>query len=297
MDKISNNSNYSNIAKKDTSNILCISCEKSYLKSEKLDQKFNNLYLLKMNIDLNQVYVADKVYGSIYPILYDILVCISCGFSILSHHKGELDLFDKSKLKDSISKRLDFIQFLFPKISLNSIWTLEHGLVFYILAFLSYKYLKSPLKFIYQSICMIRLYWISNILFNTYKNEIFNVLSNLFLSKTIKYYLYSFSLFKNGDKLKLLSNKFIGPCLYNWKIEGFLYISAYLNTLQTINSKNLDYQEKIKFFKHSLSILESVLNRIPSSVTISKSSAVLRKYTLSLMDQINKNITKLTEGK
>lgn len=179
--------------------------------------------------ELRRKYEPSKKYGSVYPLIYPVMVCPNCYYSVFQKDfdfpEGELAgklKDDSERRKTSISKVFDYLEFDEPR-------NLKEGIASYFFAMMCYDHFppdKSPT--IRRGLCALRAAWLSLDLHRAFPGDNYDYLGNIFYRKARFYYTLAVEYEQNG-KEGMAAAGALGPDLdKNYGYDGVLYLAAYL---------------------------------------------------------------------
>ena len=253
----------------------CPVCAHSFNK-EKMFTGSGRLNSKGIEDDLRRVYIPNKEYGLIYPLIYNITVCPKCFYAGIPETYNLLTEQDKQNVIKNEKTRKRITTKIFGELDFNNKRTLFTGAASYFLAISCYsdKKKESVLN-LQKAVCALRCSWCCDDLSQidlTKKiywhkiSDYFKFLTNRCLQKLLDELL--------SNEYQLNSNFFVGPDLdFNYDFEGILYLISYFGFYYKdyIKSKT-DLIEKMESYSTNLS---RIFGR--GSYTSSKPEVFLRK--------------------
>ena len=179
--------------------------------------------------ELRRKYEPSKKYGPVYPLIYPVMTCPDCYYSVFPKDfdfpAGELQSLlerDTERRKSAVGKVFDFLEFEEPR-------NLKEGIASYFFAMMCYDLFphdKSPT--IKRGICALRAAWLSSELHRAFPGDNYDYLGNIFYRKARFYYTMAVEYEQNG-KEGMAAAGALGPDLdKNYGYDGVLYLAAYL---------------------------------------------------------------------
>ena len=210
--------------------IDCPICNYSFHK-EKMFTGSGRLISKEINDDLRRVYIPNKKYGLLYPLIYNITVCPKCFYAALPENFLKIKEVEKKKINNNEKVRKKIATKIFGILDFEINRTLFSGAASYFLAIICYSEKdKDSILYLQKAICALRCSWCCDDLAQTDVikksnwskiSDYFKFLANKCLQELMKEI--------DTDKYHLDCNFFIGPDLdFNYNFEGVLYLVAYL---------------------------------------------------------------------
>ena len=184
----------------------------------------------KLRNDLRRTYEKSKKYGTVYPLIYVVVVCPNC---LYASFQEDFMLIDHKKIEeahDTSENRAEYMkEFFGSKVDFTKNRTLLEGAASYFLALDGYHYHeKDTAPTLKKALCSLRLSWTLEDLANLYPNENYDRLIPFFQYKASQLYSVSIEYMQNG-KENFEKLKSFGPDIdNNFGYEGMLYMGALL---------------------------------------------------------------------
>ena len=184
----------------------------------------------KLRNDLRRTYEKSKRYGTIYPLIYVVVVCPNC---LYASFQEDFQLIDNKRIEEASStldERAKYMkEFFGDNVDFTKNRTLIEGAASYFLAIDGYHYHSADTApTLKKALCSLRLSWTLEDLANIYPTENYDRLIPFFQYKSSELYSTAIECMQNGkenfDKLKSF-----GPDIdNNFGYEGMLYMGALL---------------------------------------------------------------------
>lgn len=182
-----------------------------------------------LTAEFRRKYEPSKKYGPVYPLIYPVMTCPNCYYSVFPKDfdfpSGEVKSLlerDTDRRKSTIGKVFDFLEFESPR-------NLKEGIASYLFAMMCYDQFphdKSPT--IKRGICALRAAWLSYDLHRAFPGDNYDYLGDIFYRKARFYYTLAVEYEQNG-KEGMAAAGALGPDLdKNYGYDGVLYLAAYL---------------------------------------------------------------------
>ncbi len=179
--------------------------------------------------DLRQSYKETKKFGTVFPLIYNSLVCPSCWFAALPEDFFVENIFDRTVIVQQQKQRRLFGQQLLPTADFAVPRTLETGLLSFFLAISCYA--SSPQKSFAQakkSMAAIRASWCAHDLMLKYPHETYQELKIHFRLSCLAYLKKHLELFYVSQRNKIHVTNF-GPDLgVDYGFNGLVYLKCFL---------------------------------------------------------------------
>lgn len=205
---------------------------------------------------LHRKYKPSQKYGKIDPLIYSIITCPDCYYSVLPQDFLKIPDDVADSLKSLSHERIDFANKIIGEIvDFTKAKTSESGAAGYALAIDCYdKFPKKMTPVIKQAICSIRCGYIFDDLNIERPGVYYDYLASLFYKKALFFYKYALEL--NQSKVQIMENmKVLGPDIdKDYGYDGVTYEIATLTvkygekTNPEIRQKELD-EAKLYFGK------------------------------------------------
>ncbi|WP_300367562.1 DUF2225 domain-containing protein [Brachyspira sp.] len=184
----------------------------------------------KLRNDLRRTYEKSKKYGTVYPLIYVVVVCPHCLYAAFQEDFNLIDHRQIEEASDTAKQRNKYMsEFFGNDIDFTRHRTLLEGAASYFLALDGYRYHgKDTAPTLKKALCALRLSWTLEDLASIYPNENYDRLIPFFQYKASELYTASIEYMQNGrenfEKLKSF-----GPDIdNNFGYEGMLYMGALL---------------------------------------------------------------------
>ena len=184
----------------------------------------------KLRDDLRRTYEKSKKYGTVYPLIYVVVVCPHCLYASFQEDFLLIDNKKKDEALATSNQRDKYMREFFGNdIDFKRHRTLIEGAASYFLAIDSYHYHgKDTAPTLKKALCSLRLSWTLEDLANVYPNENYDRLIPFFQYKASELYLSAIECMQNG-KENFEKIKSFGPDIdNNFGYEGMLYMGALL---------------------------------------------------------------------
>ncbi|TFG64764.1 MAG: DUF2225 domain-containing protein [Spirochaetales bacterium] len=210
------------------SSIECPVCEAQFYKEE-LKTGRGRLNAGDITIELRRLYVPTQKYGAVYPLIYTLIVCPSCFFSVYPQDFTRVTDTNKQKLADETDKRAESIRRIFEDLDYQEPRTLKEGAASYFFALMCYdSFTKEAAPTIKQGISALRAAWLFSDLHRNFPLENYDYVSQLFYRKAAFFYNLAVEYEQTGRENMVQAGN-LGPDLdKNYGYDGVLYLSAYL---------------------------------------------------------------------
>lgn len=183
-----------------------------------------------LRYDLRRTYEKSKKYGSVYPLIYVVLVCPNC---LYASFQEDFLLIETNRARDvfkTLEQRREYLnEFFGNDVDFRKNRNLISGAASYFLALDGYYYQsKDVAPTLKKALCSLRLSWVLEDLSKEFPNENYEKLIPFFQYKSSCFYSEAIDAMQNGkesfDKLKSY-----GPDIdNNFGYEGMLYMGALL---------------------------------------------------------------------
>ncbi len=184
----------------------------------------------KLRDDLRRTYEKSKKYGTVYPLIYVVVVCPNCLYAAFQEDFSLIDLRKIEEAAESSKRRSEYAkEFFGGNLDFTKNRTLFEGAASYFLALDGYRYHgKDTAPTLKKALSSLRLSWTLEDLANAYPNENYDRLIPFFQYKASELYSASIECMQNG-KENFEKLKSFGPDIdNNFGYEGMLYIGALL---------------------------------------------------------------------
>lgn len=184
----------------------------------------------KLRDDLRRTYEKSKRYGTVYPLIYVVVVCPNCLYAAFQEDFQLIDPKKKNIASDSAAQRARYMkEFFGDDVDFTRNRTLLEGAASYFLALDGYHYHgKDTAPTLKKALCSLRLSWTLEDLATVYPNENYDRLIPFFQYKASELYSASIECMQNG-KENFEKLKSFGPDIdNNFGYEGMLYMGALL---------------------------------------------------------------------
>lgn len=242
--------------------------------------------------DLRRMYEKTKKYGSVYPLIYSIVVCPECLYATFSEDFDNIIEDKVSKAFEDSQARRKYLNTLFGyQIDFTESRTLLSGAASYFLAISSY-YWHDKVSFptFKKALASLRLSWVLEDLSVENNNENFENLIPFFQYKAKEFYDASINMMATNQETTDNLKSF-GPDLdKNYGFEGMLYMGALLS--KTFSFFLTDAEVRAK----ELVGAKRKLSKIFGIGKASKAKpTVLLELVKDLYADISKELVKLSE--
>jgi len=207
---------------------VCPVCGADFRKEE-LFSGGGRLIAGQLTQELHRLYEPSARYGTIFPLVYEAIVCPECWFSSSENDFPNLPGDKRDIVKEATEKRINETRLVFPNADFRNNRSLMDGAASQYLTLHCYDYFGKPASpTIKQGLASIRCAWLLDELNKKYAGQHYDWLATLFRKKA--QYLYNEALSREQSGRETLSGiKVFGPDTdKNYSYEGMLYMCAYL---------------------------------------------------------------------
>jgi len=207
---------------------ICPVCGSEFRKEE-LFSGGGRLIAGKLTEELHRLYDPSAKYGTVFPLVYESIVCPDCWFSSTEIDFPNLPSENRAQVKKDTDTRMSETRLVFPNADFSNNRTLMDGAASQYLTLRCYDYYNKPTSpTIKQGLAAIRCAWLLDELDKKYAGQHYDWLATLFRKKA--QYLYNEALSREQSGRETLSGiKIFGPDTdKNYAYEGMLYMCAYL---------------------------------------------------------------------
>ncbi len=208
--------------------LRCPACDATFYKEELLSGG-GRMIAGPLTDELHRVYEPSAKYGSVYPLIYSMIVCPSCWFASGDGDFQGVTEETVDRIQGDREARIEEVLRIFPHLDFVSPRSLSEGAASYYLALRCYDFFpKEQSPTLKQGIASLRAAWLFDDLHRTDPLGNYDWLSTLFHRKA--HYLYKTAVAKEQSGQEPLSGiKSFGPDIdKNYAYEGALYLSALL---------------------------------------------------------------------
>lgn len=212
--------------------LICAVCEKENFREE-IRIGRGRLDAGPLEPDLHRQYIPTEEFGTVLPLLYNVVTCNHCYFSFLAFdNPKKLHSRSLAKLKDenARSERLAFLRKIVnqtPDFSKKR--TMLSGLASYILAVASYnQYSREDAPTLRLAIATLRVAWICKLLQKFGYGDETDDLKQIFYRKASYLYTEGLKLQQNGAENYSNLSSFGPDTDKDYGFDGVVYISAWL---------------------------------------------------------------------
>lgn len=202
---------------------------KTKFKKEELHQGGGRLIAGDLTDELHRLYTPSAKYGEVIPLIYQIVVCPKCLYASFPGDFRVPNTATIEKLFETMEKRSQSMNRLFPKLNFAEMRTINEGAASYYLAVLCYEYFDKRFSpTVKQAICSLRAAWLFDMLETKHPGENYEYIAQLFYRKAT--FLYRKSLIYEQKGKEIMSNaKNLGPDTdKNYGYDGIIYLVALL---------------------------------------------------------------------
>ena len=206
----------------------CPLCKTAFRKEELLSGG-GRLIAGAITEELHRLYEPSLKYGTIFPLVYQAVVCPECWFASMEGDFMQMPESNKNKARDDCDNRIKDTNLAFPNVDFHENRTLMEGAASQYLVLRCYDYFsKETSPTIKQGLAAIRCAWLLDELSLKFPGQHYDWLATLFRKKS--QYLYNEALNREQSGKETLSGmKAFGPDTdKNYSYEGMLYMCAYL---------------------------------------------------------------------
>jgi len=207
---------------------ICPVCNTDFRKEE-LFSGGGRLIAGQLTQELHRLYEPSARYGTIFPLVYEAIVCPECWFTSAESDFPNLPGDKRDIVKNETDTRINETRLVFPTADFRDNRTLMDGAASQYLTLRCYDYYNKPASpTIKQGLAAIRCAWLLDELNKKYAGQHYDWLATLFRKKA--QYLYNEALSREQSGRETLSGiKVFGPDTdKNYSYEGMLYMCAYL---------------------------------------------------------------------
>lgn len=206
----------------------CPVCDKEFAREELLSGS-GRLVASDLTDELRRTYVPSQRYGTVYPLIYPLVVCPFCFISFFPNDVDSIRDY-RELFIDDVEDRIRIVGEIYPHFDFTRNRTLLEGAASYYLAILCYEKLP-PAKFstsIKRAILSLRLAWVSSDLHKVCPEKNYDFIASVFYKKAL--FFYGEAMRKESSGEERISNiASFGPDLdKNYGFDGVVYLNSLL---------------------------------------------------------------------
>ena len=185
--------------------------------------------------DLRRIYQPSKKFGTIYPLIYHVLVCPKCWFAALPEdfHFDKKSPYDLKELNAFSETRKKQSREIIPEVDFKRDRNLHNGLISYFLAISSYQHFyQNSLKTVKKAILALRASWVIDDLLKEEKEDLekYQYLKEYFRFLSFKNFSNYFTQMYDSKKKQFIEINYYGPDIdFDYGYKGFVYTFSYLS--------------------------------------------------------------------
>jgi uncharacterized protein len=208
--------------------IECPVCGGSFFREE-LFSGGGRLIAGNLTTELRRLYEPSKKYGESFPLIYSVLVCPFCFYSVFHQDFAELPENSKQQLKDSTDKRIASIRPIFDNLDFSEPRTLNEGAASYYFAMMCYDAFPADYSPTFKrGLSALRCAWTFSDLHRKKPGDNFDYLAKILYHKARFFYTLSVEKETSGEE-SLGAAKSLGPDIdKNYGYDGVLYLYGLL---------------------------------------------------------------------
>ena len=207
---------------------VCPICEHKF-KKEELRVGGGRLIAGPLGDDLRRYYEASKKFGDVYPLIYYVMTCPGCYYSVLAPDFAAPDPKAIDAIRLGERERRQSIELIFPNLDWDSLKSLKEGAAGYFLAMMCYQHFSASFSpTIKSGICAMRTAWCFADLHRRFPTENFDYLEKIFYHKARFFYSLTVDRETGGEETVNASMHFGPDVDNNFGFDGVMYLTGYL---------------------------------------------------------------------